>query len=184
MARIKDLTGNRYGMLVAVEPTDKRQNGSVVWQCKCDCGNDVLVTSRNLQTGYTTSCGCIGVGRKPVDITGQRFGKLVAVRPTKERRGHSAVWECKCDCGNTAFVKMHNLTFGYTSSCGCIRPGPKADDLTGRRYGRLVVIRPTKEKRNGKTVWECKCDCGKTTFVTSSNLQGNHVKSCGCSRSC
>lgn len=35
----KDLTGQKFNMLTVLNITDKRQNGSVVWHCKCDCGN-------------------------------------------------------------------------------------------------------------------------------------------------
>lgn len=56
-------------------------------------------------------------------------------------------------------------------------------DITGKRYGKLVAIRPTEERRFGKVVWECKCDCGNTRYVASSELQNGHVKSCGCLRS-
>lgn len=36
---IKDITGKRFGRLVAQEPTELRRNGSTVWLCQCDCGN-------------------------------------------------------------------------------------------------------------------------------------------------
>lgn len=50
--------GQRFGWLVAVEPTDKRSAKSVMWKCKCDCGNVVLVRATSLKCGHTTSCGC------------------------------------------------------------------------------------------------------------------------------
>lgn len=52
-----------------------------------------------------------------IDITGHRFGKLVAVRCTHNHINKSLIWECKCDCGNTVFISRGNL---YKSrSCGC-----------------------------------------------------------------
>ena len=53
-------------------------------------------------------------------ITGQRFGRLVAIQPTSKRCGNSIVWKCLCDCGNTAFVSSNNLRSGKTKSCGCL----------------------------------------------------------------
>lgn len=53
-----DLTGRRFGRLVAIEPTDRRLNGEVAWRCLCDCGNEAYVARRNLLSGVTTSCGC------------------------------------------------------------------------------------------------------------------------------
>lgn len=58
--------------------------------------------------------------RKRIDLTGQRFGRLVAVKDAGYAKHHSRVWECKCDCGNTTSVKAENLTRGYVRSCGCL----------------------------------------------------------------
>lgn len=53
-----DLTGRRFGKLIALEPTEHRHNGSVVWFCKCDCGNHILVGSSRLTHNKTQHCGC------------------------------------------------------------------------------------------------------------------------------
>ncbi len=54
-------------------------------------------------------------------------------------------------------------------------------NLTGQRFGMLLAIEATKERKNGGVVWKCLCDCGKICYVTSGNLQvKNHIKSCGC----
>lgn len=55
------------------------------------------------------------------DLTGQRFGKLVAIRPTKARSNGHIKWECRCDCGKTACISAQDLVRGSTRSCGCIR---------------------------------------------------------------
>ena len=54
-------------------------------------------------------------------------------------------------------------------------------DLTGKRFGSLVVIgrAPTVKKR---TMWECKCDCGKRVFKEAYSLKTGETKSCGCLR--
>lgn len=71
--------------------------------------------------------------RKPnyLDLTNQRFGRLVAKRKVLGHSGHtvtkggwhtiSAMWECICDCGNTHIVASKNLKSGMTKSCGCLR---------------------------------------------------------------
>jgi hypothetical protein len=53
------------------------------------------------------------------DLTGQRFGRLVAL--TFEKRPQGAWWHCRCDCGGTAVVRGAMMTRGNTSSCGCIQ---------------------------------------------------------------
>lgn len=55
-----------------------------------------------------------------------------------------------------------------------------AIDLTSQKFGRLTVLEPTDEKRNGGMVWRCQCDCGKECFVRSAELKRGNTKSCGC----
>lgn len=61
MKRFKDLTGQKFGKLVAVSPIDG--SGGVGkhkdWLCKCECGNLKTVSSAHLKDGNVTSCGCI-----------------------------------------------------------------------------------------------------------------------------
>lgn len=53
--------GERYGRLIALEPTEKRSNKSIVWKCKCDCGKIFEARATSLQSGHVNSCGCIKV---------------------------------------------------------------------------------------------------------------------------
>ena len=58
---------------------------------------------------------------------------------------------------------------------------PRAIDMIGQRYGRLVVIRSAPRKLPDKNArWECLCDCGGMTIVSRSNLITEGTKSCGC----
>ena len=54
----KDITGNTYGYLTALRPTQERRRTNVVWECRCKCGNIVKVSCTYLVQGKTTSCGC------------------------------------------------------------------------------------------------------------------------------
>lgn len=58
---IKNISGRRYGKLIAIRATEERVKGNhaVVWECKCDCGNTVLVSENALSKGTTKSCGCL-----------------------------------------------------------------------------------------------------------------------------
>lgn len=53
------MTGHRYGRLVCGRAVEIRPNGHVVYECQCDCGNTKLVTSSNLRSDHTQSCGCL-----------------------------------------------------------------------------------------------------------------------------
>lgn len=59
-----------------------------------------------------------GHSRRRVDLTGMRFGKLVAVGPA-DNIGDRTAWTCRCDCGNTCVVKTYHLRSGHVKSCGC-----------------------------------------------------------------
>src|SRR6478735_1983693 len=54
----KDMTGLRFGRLVAVEPAGSRLN-MMHWRCACDCGTMTEVAGANLRRGRTKSCGCL-----------------------------------------------------------------------------------------------------------------------------
>lgn len=73
--------------------------------------------ANNLQAAAgTRSCGC---SRTP-DLTGQRFGRLVAVRSVGVVRKQMR-WECACDCGGTDIASVGGLQSGQATSCGCVR---------------------------------------------------------------
>lgn len=56
----RDLTGFTFGLLTVIEQTDKRtSNGSIIWKCKCECGNTAFVSNNRLIGGGTKSCGCL-----------------------------------------------------------------------------------------------------------------------------
>lgn len=119
-----DLAGQRFGRLTAIHPTEQRANGSIVWECQCDCGKTALASAASLRKGDTTSCGCVFKEniskRRRADLSGQRFGYLTAVHPTQQRSHGCIVWECRCDCGETVLVPSERLTSGNKKSCGCI----------------------------------------------------------------
>lgn len=129
-SRIKDLTNRRFGKLVVLSLTDEVKNTFRVWECRCDCGNVVAVASGDLVSGNTKSCGCAVRDPRPSiqkDLTGQRFGKLTAIRPTEHRKNGYVMWECKCDCGNIVEVRSSFLSGGKKKSCGCMKLGRVRD---------------------------------------------------------
>lgn len=60
--KIKDIKGLRSGRIVAINPTKDRDkdSGSVIWECKCDCGNTKYVAEYSLSKKSVRSCGCLG----------------------------------------------------------------------------------------------------------------------------
>ena len=115
------------------------------------------------------------------DITGQRFGKLVAVK-VDESIEKPRTWICKCDCGNEISTSIYSLMSKTTKSCGCLKHAPavNAKDLTGQRFGMLTVVERLPRYNGYETFYRCVCDCGKTdVIVRSGNLHSGHTISCG-----
>ena len=119
--KLNYLVGRRFGKLVVEARTEERQNNSIVWKCKCDCGNYKNVPTHLLTSNHTQSCGCLVREVHGKDLTNQRFGKLIALYPCDYKKSSSGiVWHCRCDCGNECDVASYNLRKGGTRSCGCI----------------------------------------------------------------
>lgn len=123
MSRLKDLTGQKFGKLTVIKRHGTRVSPSgqkkAQWLCKCDCGNESIVDSRNLVSGHTLSCGCSKKGKIRKNLIGKRFGKLVVVELDSIKDGES-YWRCECDCGNDVIVSRGHLKSGITKSCGCM----------------------------------------------------------------
>ncbi len=59
-SKMNDLTGQKFGRLTALYPTEKRdKKGSVIWMCECSCGNRIEAASDSLKNGIYQSCGCL-----------------------------------------------------------------------------------------------------------------------------
>ena len=113
--------GRVFGLLTVTGPDPERPNN---WLCKCRCGAETSVQKRHLLSGHTKSCGCllkIEGANRALDLTGRRFGRLVALAPTDKRRKTSVIWRCRCDCGRETECESEALTRGHVQSCGCLR---------------------------------------------------------------
>lgn len=73
MNRFVDITGLRYGRVVATQATSKRVNKKVVWLCHCDCGRVVEIRGDHLRRKETVSCGCY----RPVPANKRYFSDTV-----------------------------------------------------------------------------------------------------------
>lgn len=118
-----ELTGQTFGDLTVLERSGTQHNRGILWKCQCSCGNICEVPGTYLVRGHKTHCGC--KTPKPTayraDITGQRFGRLVALYPTEKRDAvkRSVIWHCKCDCGNELDISYCDLAYSNQQSCGC-----------------------------------------------------------------
>ena len=128
-----DLTGQRFGKLLVKEYIYSK-NKKKYWRCLCDCGKESIVSTSNLRKKKRgiTSCGC----SRMIDITGQRFERLVVEGPSHQQEGGTWHWKCICDCGNTLTVNGTCLRNGNTKSCGCLMK-----ELMSKRFRKNGVSR-------------------------------------------
>lgn len=98
--RANNLSGMRFGKLIAIAATDERRDGKVMWICKCDCGNEKTTKSSLLKNGKVKSCGCI----RPCDYHKKRHkkhGRLVGLNNRKHPPEYTAWLMMKQRCCNT-----------------------------------------------------------------------------------
>lgn len=128
---LKDITGQTFGRLIVIEKDQIRKGN--YWKCKCNCGNVVSVRGVDLKRGAVKSCGCLQKEKvrqyhwQPLNLIGQRFGKLVVLKQIKNDNKGNTRWECKCDCGNIIQIRGNALTTGNTKSCGCLNSKGNAE---------------------------------------------------------
>lgn len=182
-----NLLGEKYGLLTVIEEAEQI-GGRTAWKCQCECGKEITVITKSLRNGNTKSCGCLHKKAISKDIRNQRFGRLLALEPTEERRNGGVVWKCLCDCGNIHYATAPLLNQGKVRSCGCLQKEVVSKnikkDITNQAFGKLTAKYPTdKRSCNGSICWCCECDCGNVIDVSVADLISGHVSSCGCLKS-
>ena len=149
-AKIELKKGDRFGRLTLIRPTEKRNgSGNIIWLCTCDCdGKEVEVSSGNLRQGFVKSCGCLLHKQQYHDVTGQKFGKLTAIKYSHKRK-NTIYWEFECSCEeHTRVIRaITDVKRSNKQSCGCA----DRKDYTGLTINGWYIIRYIKEK-NG---WLC-----------------------------
>ena len=122
-------------------------------------------------------------------LIGKKFGRLEVISRSETNIGNKPAWQCQCSCGKQAIVSGYRLVGGNTQSCGCLQHESAVNlfDLTGQRFGSLVVIRQAGHNCRGAAIWLCHCDCGNTKTIVSNNLREGRLgryktSSCGCNQ--
>lgn len=124
--------------------------------------------------------------KKAHDLSGRMFGRLKVLGLATPYGARHPKWNVVCECGTRKAVAASSLVDGCSNSCGCLRAELIRErcgkNLTGLRFGKLVVVARSTEDRGGGPAWACICDCGASAVVSSRDLLHTHRKSCGCLR--
>ena len=120
-----------------------------------------------------------------IDLTGQKFERLVVLGRVANTKNGTARWLCRCECGKETTVSQGHLRSGDSRSCGCLRKDSSFSrllkDITGKVFDRLTVLNLV-GKRNRRYRWRCICIYGKETEALGEHLHRGAVVSCGCKR--
>lgn len=132
---LKVHAGNTFGRLTVLQVLTEKDNDNrrlCLVQCSCEKHTIFKVSTHKLLNSNTKSCGCLqrewAIKKNKqgaIDITGQKFGLLTAVKDTGIPSSNGHIWLFDCDCGNKnvpiALGNVHRNTRVGTLSCGCLR---------------------------------------------------------------
>lgn len=163
---IKDKTGKVYGDLTVLCLDKVMKKGKcyrTFWKCQCSCGD--IVSKRSDALNDASSCGCrtkellIQNSGVKLDIAGQKFHRLTAIKPTDKRDvSGSVIWEFLCECGKTHYTSCSRVKIGMTKSCGCLgkeriaEQGRKNVGKNNGMYGKLREQHPN--WKGGRTEYD------------------------------
>lgn len=191
-----DLTGCKIHRLLVLNKTNIK-NGTTIYLCRCDCGEEKLVRSYDLTSGTVKSCGCfrrenlakakLKIKSEYPDIVGMRFGRLLVLDKSNIKTGRYYQYLCLCNCGTVKLILYSRLMCGNTKSCGCLKQEnlvtAKARrfnlmDLSGQRFGHLLAVERTEIKSCCSYKYRCICDCGTEQLISSAYLRTGKKTSC------
>lgn len=119
MGKFIDLTGKKFGKWTVIKRADNNKHNQTCWVCKCDCGNEAIITGTNLKRGNSKSCGCLRLEKTQEKEVGKRYGRLIVLKQYGFNQSGRMTYLCKCDCGNEIITRIDALKDKKTVSCGC-----------------------------------------------------------------
>lgn len=135
---------------------------------------------------------------KMIDMTGWDMkehgipdSKIIVIKRDQNTADGKAKWLCQCECGKQFVATGKNIRNGNTKSCGCLQRYKASQthgyDLKGQTFGLLKVLSENVDikyqNRKKQKYWNCQCECGTITVVSTDNLIRKNTQSCGCLKS-
>ena len=162
-----NLAGQCYGRLTAVKPCGKTEYGQTQWECKCDCGNTVLVGIGNLRSGHTQSCGCLSrektseVGKRNLKH-GESFSRIYGIYSNILNRCFTPTSKDYAKYGGRGITVCEEWKNSYESFRNWSLANDYADNLTIDRIDNNGPYAP----------WNCRWTTAK---VQQNNTRFNRV---------
>lgn len=106
---------------------------------------------------------------KPLELTNQKFGKLLVLNRESNNKSGNTMWKCLCDCGNIIITSGHCLKNGYSKSCGCTR----------NEKIKYINYKHGKSSSRLFTIWQGMCfRCTNPKFKDYESYKGKGICIC------
>jgi len=173
---VKNLVGQVFGKWTVLSHAGSAKNGQSQWLCRCECGNEKVVSRSNLVSGKSKQCIDCGGGRgKKKDLTGLKFGDWTVEEfagAEKAPGGTVHFYWCRCVCGARKRVRAGNLRSGQSLRCrSCSNSGP---DNPRHEHGHTV----DSPSRTYITWASMKARCNDPNHTVYKYYGGDGVKVC------
>lgn len=122
------------------------------------------------------------MGRKMIDLTEQNINGIIVHSPVEEQggAGKHKRWYCTCPICNEIFIAssqhLRDKNKSISMCSNCSRKNFK--DLTGKKFGRLLVLSKDNNNKSKRIRFLCRCDCGNIISVQANHLVDGSIKNC------
>lgn len=174
----KDLSNQQFGVLTVIEYV-----GESKWKCRCICGHEVILLSKNIRNHKHEKCTHVqkiqpvtrlenstNNSNKKIEMINKTVGDLTIIKQVDSDR-----YLCRCICGLEKEIRGYSLRKASRENGAYIC---KHANIIGQQFGKLIV-----QSRLPNQICRCKCECGNTKDLWIGNLLNNSTISCGCLKS-
>lgn len=133
---MKKLTINaseKFNYLTVIKMLGVNDKGFSTAECRCECGNSVVVKIAELRSGHKKSCGCKSSKEKSkkasADLVGKKFSRLLVESYAGSDNRKYKLVNCLCDCGQRVKIRIARLLCGESQSCGCLQREKAMENL-------------------------------------------------------
>lgn len=169
------------------KPVDTYLGSSTSIRHACKLCGHIRITSPSNMLSHPRCLECMQYENET--IIGKKYGMLTVVDKATSPYGHSGLRvSCLCDCGKIIIVLLSEIKSGRMRHCGDHTvelqretKRKKAIQYVGQKFSMLTIIRLSETSDSkGRTLVDCKCDCGNIMTASLTALKMGAIKSCGC----